>query len=115
GREILVLLPFFAHLLLLLRRHRLEPLVALPRGGSLGRRELRPCGHLLAKARLLVGRHLGVALRDTAPLGFALGVPLGPFGGERREELLFGRGQLGPRRTAGSDRLREYARGQADG
>ena len=72
-------------------------LVLLARGGALLRRQLGPGLHLLLDALLLVGAHLGVALRDAAPLLLALRVHVAPVGRERAEHLLFLGRELRPR------------------
>src|SRR6185312_8350003 len=98
-----IFLPALAHFALLVRRQRLERLVALARGIALLGRELRPLPHLRLDALLLVGAQRRIALRETQPLLLALRVEPVPVGSERREHLPVALGQLVPRRRVERD------------
>jgi hypothetical protein len=101
------------HFLLLFRRQAPERLVLLTRDLALVRRKRCPRAHLLLDPLLLVRRHPRIPLRDAAPLQLALGIELVPVGRERRENLLLGGRQFGPRRGARANRLGRNARGRS--
>src|SRR4029079_19727550 len=72
GRQALILLPLAPHLVLLVRRQRLQRLVTLARGVTLVGRQVRPLAHLALDALLLLGRKRRVALGKAEPPRLAL-------------------------------------------
>jgi len=100
--QLLIFLPLLSDGLPLLGRQLPQGLELLPGDAALLRRQVSPGTHLLLDALLLGGRHLRIALSDAEPLLLALDFELVPFRCERSEDLLIGRGKLGPGRRVDS-------------
>lgn len=111
--QTLVRFPLLANFLLFFGRQRSQGPILLPRRSALFRGQACPCAHLLPNALLLVGGHLRKALRDPAPLLFALRFELVPIARKGGQNLLFRGREVIPCGRTDDDGLCQCACGRA--